>query len=120
MNHRGVLAQKDKLLRAKRMERHYATDYSKCKGIRELGVKQCTPIIIDDELLVETELGCLSLYEVYGEGELAPTPDEIERGLEEIRASRRMPEDEPQEYSIPVCDTWNVSGPIRRGKESTR
>lgn len=120
MNHRGVLAQKDQYLRVMRMERHYATDYSKCKGIRDLGVKQCEPVIIDDELLVQTELGCLSLYEVYGEGERSPTPDEIEKALETIRASRRMPEDEPKEYSLPVCDTWNVSGPIRRGKESTR
>lgn len=120
MNHRGVLPTKDKFRRVMRMERHYATDYSKCKGILDLGVKQCTPVIIDDELLVETELGCLTLYEVYGEGERAPTHDEIQKGLEEIRASRRMPEDDPKEYSIPVCDTWNVSGPIRRGKESTR
>lgn len=120
MNHRGVLAQKDQYRRVMRMERHYATDYSQCEGILKLGIKHCKPVIIDDELLVETELGCLSLYEVYGEGEQAPAPDEIQKGLEEIRASRRMPEDEPKEYGIPVCDTWNVSGPIRRGKESTR
>lgn len=120
MNHRGFLAQKDQYLRVRRMERHYQTDYSQCKGIRELGIKHCKPVIIEDELLVETELGCLSLYEVYGEGERAPTPDEVKKGLAEIRANRRMPEDEPKEYSIPVVDTWNVGGPVRRGIESTR
>lgn len=120
MNHRGILAQKDQYLRVKRMERHYQTDYSKCKGIRQLGVKMCKPVIIDDELLVETELGCLSLYEVYGEGEPAPTPEEIEIRAAIERMHRDMPEDQPKAYSIPVVDTWNVGSPIRRGKESTR
>jgi hypothetical protein len=120
VNHRSTLAQKDQLRRITRMERHFQTDFSQCKGIRELGVKQCVPVVVDEELMVETELGCLSLYEVYGEGEGVPDPDQIAKGLAEIRSLRRMPEDEPKEYSLPVCDTWNVSGPIRRGKESTR
>jgi hypothetical protein len=96
VNHRGVLTQK-KYRRTKRMERHYQTDYSKCKSIRQLGIKKCKPVIIEDELLVETELGCLSPCEVYGECGDDPTPEEITRVLAGIRASRRMPADEPKE-----------------------
>lgn len=115
-----VIKQKTRMRRVNRLEGHLSTDYSKCKGIRQLGIKQCKPVIVDDLPMVETELGCLTMHEVYGECEPSPTPEEIREKLKEVHEKRQMPEDIPKEYAIPVCDTWNVSGPVRRGKESTR
>lgn len=116
MNHRSTLAQKDPVRRILRMERHLQTDYSKCKGIVELHCKVCVPVVINEEMMVETEHGCLSLYEVYGEGEGVPGPEAIARELEEIRRYRQMPEDEVPAVFPKVVDTSSFGLNLRRAE----
>ena len=102
---RETLPTKSADRRNTRLNVHLATDYSQCVGVKAIGAKQVKPVVFGDELLVETEFGCLALSEVFGDAGYMPSQAEVAEKLAETRAETRRSEDVRGRYQLPVCST---------------
>lgn len=102
------LAKRTPEIREKRVAEHLATDYSQAPNAVRMKLKRVKPIVIDDQLAVDTELGVFALDEIMGVGNELPTPSVIADETAVLHDLRSFAED--VQYAVDVSIVSLIRG----------
>lgn len=110
------LAKRTATIREQRVAEHLATDYSQAPNAVRMKLKHVKPIVIDDQLAVDTELGVFALEEIMGVGKELPTPSGIAEETQVLHEERLFAED--KRYPVDLLKVYSVKVPRVRSHSS--